>query len=382
MKSIEILNFKTFNHLKIDNLGLVNLIVGKNNSGKSTLLEAISIIASGGNMGWLRKLLEIRGINNFIPSDSEQREIQELNNFATLYPDNDLRKFKESPIEINIAEEKSAVSAASSVQIKLADYFRFVESDENGSQTMRVVLSDGLNSDEEFLEGEHISGLQISVNSTKSIYIFGTGSLKSFIIERNLPFEYVRTSEFTGDKNPALFDKVALSPLEQELIKGLHIIEPRITAINFLKDETSLRSVSGQRSRENRVPYVVLDGDLNKHRLSTMGDGVNRILTIILSMINCRNGILLIDEFENGLHYTVQTDLWHLICQLAKKLNIQVFATTHSKDCINSFLKATREDRGISRLIRLEKRRTGEIAVVYDEEDELEYISDNNVETR
>lgn len=51
MNSIEISNFKNFRHLKIDNLGAVNLIVGKNNAGKSSLLEAISILASGGNIG-------------------------------------------------------------------------------------------------------------------------------------------------------------------------------------------------------------------------------------------------------------------------------------------------------------------------------------------
>ena len=65
-----------------------------------------------------------------------------------------------------------------------------------------------------------------------------------------------------------------------------------------------------------------------------MGDGINRILTIILAMVNCENGYLLIDEFENGLHYSVQEKLWEIIFYLAKRLNIQVFATTHSNDTI------------------------------------------------
>ena len=68
-----------------------------------------------------------------------------------------------------------------------------------------------------------------------------------------------------------------------------------------------------------------------------MGDGINRILTIILSMVNVENGYFFIDEFENGLHYSVQKDLWKMIFYLAEKLNIQVFATTHSSDCINAF---------------------------------------------
>ena len=113
-----------------------------------------------------------------------------------------------------------------------------------------------------------------------------------------------------------------------------------------------------------------------------MGDGINRILTIILSMLNCRDGILLVDEFENGLHYSVQTVLWELVCRLAQQLNIQVFATTHSNDCIKSFLSATQNNRNLSRLIRLEQRKSGEVAVMYDEADELDYINFNNIETR
>jgi AAA15 family ATPase/GTPase len=68
-----------------------------------------------------------------------------------------------------------------------------------------------------------------------------------------------------------------------------------------------------------------------------MGDGMNRILTIILALVNSDNGCLLIDEFENGLHYTVQENLWRIIFHLSKELNIQVFATTHSEDCIKGF---------------------------------------------
>ena len=67
-----------------------------------------------------------------------------------------------------------------------------------------------------------------------------------------------------------------------------------------------------------------------------MGDGINRILTIILAMLNCENGVLLIDEFENGLHYSVQHQLWKVINDLSTKLNVQVFATTHSMDTLRS----------------------------------------------
>jgi AAA15 family ATPase/GTPase len=54
-------------------------------------------------------------------------------------------------------------------------------------------------------------------------------------------------------------------------------------------------------------------------------------------MVNAQDGYLLIDEFENGLHYSVQEQVWEVVFTLAKSLNVQVFATTHSSDCIKAF---------------------------------------------
>ena len=73
--------------------------------------------------------------------------------------------------------------------------------------------------------------------------------------------------------------------------------------------------------------------------------------------------------------------MWKLISYVGSLLDVQVFATTHSNDCIKSFLLATK-DSGDSRLIRLEKRESGEVAVVYDEADELDYIAENDIEIR
>ncbi|MDE5625634.1 MAG: AAA family ATPase, partial [Muribaculaceae bacterium] len=72
MNSIEISNFKNFRHLRIDNIGRVNLIVGKNNAGKSSLLEAVSILAAGGSIGWLKNLLALRGMPVRYPFDTQE----------------------------------------------------------------------------------------------------------------------------------------------------------------------------------------------------------------------------------------------------------------------------------------------------------------------
>ena len=71
----------------------------------------------------------------------------------------------------------------------------------------------------------------------------------------------------------------------------------------------------------------------------TFGDGMNRLFGIALSLANAEGGLLLVDEFENGLHYSVQLDVWRMIFGLSQKLNIQVFATTHSTDTVKAFQK-------------------------------------------
>ena len=85
-----------------------------------------------------------------------------------------------------------------------------------------------------------------------------------------------------------------------------------------------------------------------------MGDGINRILHIMLSMVNAQDGYLLIDEFENGLHYSVQEKVWKVIFTLAKSLNVQVFATTHSNDCIKTFGSQWQNDEKSSTLHRID----------------------------
>jgi predicted ATP-dependent endonuclease of OLD family len=92
----------------------------------------------------------------------------------------------------------------------------------------------------------------------------------------------------------------------------------------------------------------------------------------------------LIDEFESGLHHTVQTDLWRLIIQFANQLDIQVFATTHSWDCVEAFQQASAEDQTEqSLLIRLEKRRdaAGIEAVLYDKR-RMEIATREGIEVR
>jgi len=157
-----------------------------------------------------------------------------------------------------------------------------------------------------------------------------------------------------------LWDGIALTHLEKEVLAALRLIAPGIEDLNFVS--APIFEVG------ERKPIIKIANIDEPLPLSNLGDGMQRVLGISLALVNAKEGILLIDEFENGLHYSVQPDLWRLIFQIANRLNVQVFATTYSWDCIEAFQRAVQEvteNEGL--LIRLESKREQTIATLFDE---------------
>jgi len=117
--------------------------------------------------------------------------------------------------------------------------------------------------------------------------------------------------------------------------------------------------------------------------ISAMGEGTIRLLGLILSMVNSKNGILLIDEIENGIHYSSQAKLWDLVFRIAEEMNIQVFATTHSWDCISGFSNALSKfhDQSQGQLIRLSEK-NGIIKTTVFYANDLSIAARENIEVR
>ena len=122
-----------------------------------------------------------------------------------------------------------------------------------------------------------------------------------------------------------------MTNLDSEVISALRLIDERVSGVGFVED------VSQRRSENNRIPLVKIDGIAEPLPLKSMGDGITRLFHMIVALVNAQDGLLLIDEFENGLHWSVQSKVWEVVFQLSEKLNVQVFATTHSRDCIEGF---------------------------------------------
>jgi AAA15 family ATPase/GTPase len=100
-------------------------------------------------------------------------------------------------------------------------------------------------------------------------------------------------------------------------------------------------------------------------------------------MVNSKEGVLFIDEIENGIHYSIQEKLWEKLLELAEKLNVQVFATTHSWDCIDGFQRALNafHDPSQGQLLRMSMRNDEITATSFDAR-ELAIATRENIEVR
>ena len=122
-----------------------------------------------------------------------------------------------------------------------------------------------------------------------------------------------------GDFAVNFYSEILKKKKEDKLISILCEIEPSIKDIIIANGMIMVDIGLSQ-----RVPIQVL------------GDGIRKIFEVIVAMFQCENGVLMIDEMENGFHYQSMPILWRAIIQTAKELNVQIFATTHNIDTLQA----------------------------------------------
>jgi len=364
MESLHIKNFKNLKELTIEKLGKVNLIVGKNNVGKSSLLEALTIFITNGEENWLREILADRGeeIRN---ADGDRIDAENVKqHYISLFSEWEENYSKDFEIEIGTNDKNEIPVRISQVYIREGKMGRTSTSFEAIHKEM--------------------IGVQVDRNSITSAGLLVTSGSQSNIIPYNkersylnsfnekCPFQYIPLFMIGRFANAKLFDKISLSPDEDYVLDALRIINQDINRIRFIDTNEGRNS--------ERIAVVTVKGSDKRYRLSSMGDGINRILTIILALLNCKDGVLLLDEFETGLHYSVQDQLWEIVFMLSEKLNVQVFVTTHSNDCVGSFARTNKS--GVGQLIRLVNHEGSIIPTILDDTEELRFAFNNSVEMR
>lgn len=294
-KTLTINNFRGIRFMQIDNLHKINLFFGKNNCGKSTVLDALYLITGQSNP--LRSL-SINSIRNY-PKFSKQDLKTE---FYKLNPDNHIR---------------IALSGDESRQLEISffvSYDNTVDFQKIGSgDSDKQVTSYGLklnytdsNSDKIF-SSELLTKEGDSDNGKTNI----DPRYKEGIRSLYLPANYYNSTL------PTQLGDIIVNKQESEILKPLQEIDPDIKDIQLVGSEILVDIGANQ-----RLP------------INMMGDGLRKLLTIIVAIHQCKDGVLLIDEIDNGFHYSAMQVLWKAILKAAVENNVQIFISTHNIDSI------------------------------------------------
>jgi hypothetical protein len=371
--ALEIHQFRALQKLKLDQLGRVNLLTGRNNTGKSSVLEALRILASNASLSTIYEILRFR--------EEDSGELEE--------PSRPLDG--EGPFQWSSLFHGFPPFSSDLPPIMIAST--------GGSRAMKVSIGAGWLSEQRDSDGvgrlvplkQDLFG---EAEAIPALVIEGSGERRvipsSLQYARRYPYRSrvthpdfangtrlpcVFTGPYGGEQTAplgVLWDAIALSDREQYVVEALRIIDPEISAISM---------VGGEGPRKARTAIVRAAGLPRPVPLRSFGDGLNRLFAVALSLVNAKDGLLLIDEFENGLHHTVQTDAWRTIFKLASQLDVQVMATSHSWDAIEAFQKAASETPEEGVLIRL-SRRGDEVIPTLFREDELAIVTRDRIEVR
>ena len=388
LNSLEIKNFRILEDFKVSKLGRVNLIVGKNNSGKSSVLEALRIYAGNAHRGLLEQIAAGHD-ETYRPKENEQIESD------TQFPFEDLftgRQFpQDETLAISIGELASGDDALRIEHGFLIEEEDSVKDDSGELIRTRTRLNRISNPSHDGLSSEAISNALFVTKGARSfppipldqsrsfrfryppIKIFGTLTCSA------IPTQFISIDDLADE-----WDKIVFTEYEEVVRDALRIITPEFENLTFVRNDEDNK---GPRQSFRRFAKVKVSDSPHPVPLNSLGDGMLRVLQLVLKIFPAKGGFLLIDEFENGLHFSIQEKVWELLFEMAQRLDIQVFATTHSWDCIESFAKAAIARRDVEGVLfrvgrSAKKSNFGQVIATVFDEDALYNITQADVEVR
>ena len=310
INSVKFQNFRGLKQLELPGLSQITLLTGRNNAGKSSILEGIFLIMDHTAVESFGKINNFRGLlPNAHPASLWEPAFFDLNT------DNQIS------ISMNLSDEECfltyerddsfiPVDGAGSVQSAFSQFTASMRS----THTLKF----------QYQQADYKENGYFSINDN--------GYLRT--VNTNLPNNQIRFLPATRYINPSIREdatlinwigQLELKGEKQKIIEVLKIIEPEITDILAISNQGQLQL------------YARIMGKLLPVRLA--GDGLNRLLYILMGILENPNSVLLIDEIDAGFHYSMLDDLWRAIAVAAKESGSQIIATTHSYECIQNAIR-------------------------------------------
>jgi hypothetical protein len=307
---LDIKGFKRFEHLSIPQFSRTTLVGGRNNAGKTSLLEAIFLFFDRMNPQMVTNQFARRGVS-LLPLEPETMWSPIFNNYKMKHGIDISVAFGNITETMNITfnpnyspsivQADRAGSSGQHLQIK-------TDQKPTPSYALDIVYkTNGTKGTSHLTVG--IEGLGLHVDK-----MGGIKTQAIFISSHHI---------FAPNEDAERYGKLDVIGEGNDILEFLRIIEPNLKTLSSV----TVGNIS------------MLHGDIGLQRkipVPYMGEGVSKLLSIILAIANTKGGIVLIDEFENGFHYSVMQKIWEGIGKAAKKFDCQVIATTHSYECLEA----------------------------------------------
>ncbi len=345
LQDITIENYRLYKKFHLEGMNRINLLIGANNCGKSSLLEAIYLLVNREDHSAIPDIINKRFyVHLYIQTRSDLLDLSGSQDILDIFHKHD---------------QKHHIS---------------------------VTSKDNLNITIE-LQDKKASGIEKNIKikygkDKENVYVLDLEDIEKLLVpwrryrrqekESKQNIHFITPYRLTQQQVADLWEQIVLTSKEETILDGLRILEPNLERIALLNSTSLELSVK-----------LKLNNHSKPASLGSMGDGIYRILALIITLVNCENGVLLIDEIDTGLHYSALAKMWKLVIETARKLNVQVFATTHSWDALSAFHKAMSEAEALElgTVFRLERQRDQIKYVSYTGE-ELAVAVEHDIEVR
>lgn len=312
IRNLSIKNFRGIRSLSCDQLSRITLIGGRNNCGKTSVLEAITILAAR------RDASTGADVNSFL----RRIWLQGQDDLKTLFND------PEKPFVIG-GEMCSGISCSVSVGLERTLNGEFPQSGVSSLDAagclgwelhhhVEDMSSDGMKFHRDSCLGPRLdekNAIRFSYTSAKTNEGYDWNCM---LLSGNVR---------GGKSDIDIFSKMTVALQDRDLSQVISRIYPEIFTVKLVNDQMMVKV----RGYDNLLPAKVA------------GDGVTRIISVLASLWNCKDGCLCVDEIDNGLHYSVLLDFWKAVAEFADRFNVQLVATTHHQEMLETLSRMVRE---------------------------------------
>ena len=357
--------YRGFGQYRLAQLSRVNLLVGKNNCGKTSILEAVHLLASGGRPDVFSNIAWERGEVPFGEDEQDATGLRRGTDVSHLFHDHDFRVGS----SFTITSDNSRGSLK--VQVVTAE-----ESNKKDTHQRQLEDPPGFVLRIEASSGSEPKSIDLSVSFDGMIFAGRHNSAFFSPVPHNAPpILSISPGSLESHSMSGMWNKVLVEKREGEVIEAMRILDPRLDSISFLSGDRGFRPGRGG-------VVVGFEGSQQRVPLGSHGEGMRRLLALSLSLFCAEGGILLVDEIDTGLHYSAMEEMWLLVVKAAERFDVQVFATTHSFDCVRGLAALVESHPEVKDQISVQKiDRNLDEAVAF-AADEIENAIDHGIEVR